>query len=158
MNIAFQLVSINARRIRSFEKRKAVFGWLMKQEADICFLQETYSTKEVERIWKHQWKGDMLFSHGFEHSRGVLILIKNTLEFELESAYHDSEGRFFLLKALVQDQKFIFLNIYAPNKTTEQIVFFDQIKHELDNVASNDDSKIILGGDFNVVLDPNLDG
>ena len=59
---------------------------------------------------------------------------------------------------LVQDQKFIFLNIYAPNKTPEKTVFFDQIKHQLDNAVSNDDSKIILGGDFNVVLDPNLDG
>ena len=76
MNITFKLVSLNARGIRSFEKCKVVFGWLMKQEADICFLQETYSTKEVERIWKHYWKGDMLFSHGSEHGRGVLILIK----------------------------------------------------------------------------------
>ena len=84
MNFAFKLVSLNARGIRSFEKRKAVFGWLMKREADICFLQETNSTKEVENIRKHQWEGDMFFSHGSEHSRGVLILIKNTLEFAPE--------------------------------------------------------------------------
>ena len=79
MNFAFKLVSVNARGIHSFEKRKAVFGWLMKQEADICFLQETYRTKEAENIWKQQWKGYMFFfSRGSEHSRGVLILIKIT--------------------------------------------------------------------------------
>ena len=49
-NLAFKLISLNARRIRSFEKRKAVFGWLLKQKADLFFLQETYSTKEVENI------------------------------------------------------------------------------------------------------------
>ena len=84
-NLAFKLISLNARGIRSFDERKAVFGWLLEQKVDLCFLQETYSTKEVENIWKKQWKGEMFFSHGSEHSRGVLILIKKSLEFELIS-------------------------------------------------------------------------
>jgi len=53
-NINFKLLSLNARGIRSFEKRKALFGWLMKDRADICFLQESYSASEVEKIWKSQ--------------------------------------------------------------------------------------------------------
>ena len=73
-NINFKLSSLNAREIRSFEKRKALFGWLMKNNADICFLQESYSTPEVENVWKSQWKGEMFFSHGTVHSKGVLIL------------------------------------------------------------------------------------
>ena len=74
-NISFKLFSLNARGIRTFEKRKAWFGWLMKNKSDICFLQESYCTPEVEKIWKSQWKGEMFFSHGMEHSKGVLILI-----------------------------------------------------------------------------------
>ena len=84
-NLVFKLISVNARGICSLEKWKVVFGWLSKQEVDICFLQETYSTKEVENIWKKQWKGKMFFLPGSEHSRGVLILIMNSLEFELVS-------------------------------------------------------------------------
>ena len=49
-NINFKLLSLNARGIRSFEKRKALYGWLMKDKSDICFLQESYSTPEVEKI------------------------------------------------------------------------------------------------------------
>ena len=51
-NINFQILSlpVNARGIHSFEKRKAVLKWLYKSHADICFLQETYSTTEVENI------------------------------------------------------------------------------------------------------------
>ena len=157
-NLAFKLISLNARGIRSFEKRKAVFGWLLKQKVDLCFLQETYSTKEVENVWKKQWKGEMFFSHGSEHSRGVLILIKNSLEFELISVRSDKEGRFIFLEAFVQDQKFLFVNIYAPNKSSEQTLFFDQIKDELDNSGIDDDCRIIIGGDFNVILNPDLDG
>ena len=69
-NIDFKLLSLNVRGIRSFEKRKSVFNWLCKSRADICFLQETYSTKEVEMMWKKQWKGDIFFSHGSFHEQG----------------------------------------------------------------------------------------
>ena len=157
-NLTFKLISLNARGVRSFEKRKAVFGWFFNQKVDLCFLQETYSTKEVENIWKKQWKGEMFFSHGSEHSRGVLILIKNSLEFELISVRADKEGRFIFLEAFVQDQKFLFVNIYAPNKLSEQTLFFDQIKDELDNSGIDEDCRIIMEWDFNVILDPDLDG
>ena len=62
-NINFKLLSLNARGIRSFDKRKTIFSWLCKSGADLCFLQETYSSKEVENIWRKQWKGDMFFSN-----------------------------------------------------------------------------------------------
>jgi len=80
----------------------------MKNSADICFLQELYSTPEVESVWKSQWKGEMFFSHGMVHSKGVLILIKNNLEFELKSSKIDKNGRFIFIEAKVQDYPFLF--------------------------------------------------
>ena len=127
----------------------------MKQKVDLCFLQETYSTKEVQNIWKKQWKVKMFFSLGLEHSRGVLILIKNSLEFELISVQFDKEGHFIFLEAFVQDQKFLFVNIYAPNKLSEQTLFLMKLRM---NWTTDDDCSIIMGEDFNVVLDPDLDG
>ena len=153
-NINFKLLSLNARGIRSFEKRKALFGWLMKDKSDICFLQESYSTPEVENIWKSQW----FFSHGTEHSKGVLILIKNSLEFELKTTEVDQNGRFIILEANVQDHLFLFVNLYAPNKTTEQSIFFEGISEELDNFSLAEDCNIVISGDFNVIFDPDLDG
>ena len=41
-------MSLNVRGIRSFGRRKSIFNWLLKSPADICFVQETYSTPEVE--------------------------------------------------------------------------------------------------------------
>ena len=46
MNFAFKLVSLNARGIRSFEKRKAVFGWLMKQELTFVFCKKRIAPKK----------------------------------------------------------------------------------------------------------------
>ena len=99
-----------------------------------------------------------LSQHILKQSRGVLILIKNGLEFELISERADKEGRYIFLEAFVQDQKFVFVNISAPNKLSEQTLFFDQIKDELDNSGIDEDCRIIMGWDFNVILDPDLDG
>ena len=54
-NVNFKLISLNARGIRDFQKRKAIFSWIKKQNADIAFLQETYSTPEIVDEWKFQW-------------------------------------------------------------------------------------------------------
>ena len=39
-NVDFSLLSLNARGIRTFEKRKAIFSWLLNSEADICFYKK----------------------------------------------------------------------------------------------------------------------
>ena len=43
LNLNFGFLSLIVRRIRSFDKRKALFHWCMKDKADIIFLQETYT-------------------------------------------------------------------------------------------------------------------
>ena len=63
-NLKLKTISLNVRGIRTFEKRKSIFNWLIKQNSDICFLQETYSTEETENLWKSQWPGEIYFAHG----------------------------------------------------------------------------------------------
>ena len=70
--VDLKLVSLNVRGIRSPAKRKALFCWLNERKYDIIFLQETYSTQDVESIWKTQWQGKLYFSDGFNHSRGQI--------------------------------------------------------------------------------------
>ena len=158
-NVNFGLLSLNARGIRTLEKRKALFHRLSKDKAEVVFLQETYSLPDVENVWKTQWKGDLYFAHGSEHSRGVLILVKERLNFELKSSCtHDKQGRYMILIGNVQEQPFAFVNIYAPNKTSEQFSFFQEIQTVLDSLNIEADCDIIIGGDFNVILDPEFDG
>lgn len=157
LNVQLKAVSLNCRGIRTFEKRKAIFNWLNKQKADVCFLQETYSTKEVENQWKKQWRGEMFFAHGTHHSRGVVILARNNLDFKLKSVQIDDDGRFIFLEVLIQDTLFLLMNIYAPNKISEQISFFRNVLKLIGERDNKENFKIILGGDFNLTLDKNLD-
>lgn len=87
----------------------------------------------------------MFFSHGTKHRKGVLILIRNSLEFELKTTKVDKNGCFIILEANVQDHPFVFVNLYAPN---EQSTSFQEIHEELDNFCLAEDNKIVIGGDF----------
>ena len=127
-NVDFKLLSLNVRGIRSSLKRKALFIWLTQQKADIIFLQETYSTIEREDIWNTQYNGKSFYSHGTNHSCGMMLLIKDDLEFEVKSSVLDTKGRYILIDATVQGSEFLLVNIYAPNKVQEQCEFFSGLE------------------------------
>ena len=99
----------------------------------------------------------MIFAHGSNRSCGVLVLVKNSLEFELKFTVADENGRYILLDVTVQGSNYIIGNVYAPNKIQEQCSFFDKLQHKLDNLVTGQNQRIIIGGDFNVVRDLDLD-
>ena len=107
----FKLLSLNVRRIRSPTKRKALSTWLNERRYDIIFLQETYSTVDVEDIWRTQWRGKLFFAHGSNHSCGVIILVRSDLDFNPRTISCDDEGRSLIIEAEVQGSPFLFVNI-----------------------------------------------
>ena len=156
-NVCFNVLSLNVRGIRDLNKRKSIFTWARNQKADIIFLQETYSTPDVFDSWKFQWLGDMYYSHGSNHSKGVLVLIRETLQFELKPVKKDSQGRFVIVEALVQDSPVLLINIYAPNNTHDAVDFYENLRTTLLESDYNQDYRFIMGGDFNVPLSLQLD-
>ena len=85
----------------------------------------------------------MFLSHGTGHSKGVLILVKDQLDFKLQSIKLDSQGRYILLEAMIQNSPFLLLNIYAPNKGSEQCVFFKTISEQLNSTFTLSDFSVI---------------
>ena len=156
-NVCFNALSLNVRGIRDLTKRKSIFTWVRNRKADVIFLQETYSTSEVIDSWKYQWPGDMYYSHGSNHSKGVLVLIRETLQFELKSVKKDNQGRFVIVEALVQECPVLLINIYAPNKTNEATDFYENLRSTLLESDYDQDYKIVMGGDFNAPLNLQLD-
>ena len=99
-NVDFKLTSLNVRGIRSATKRKALLLWLNKQKADIVFgryIQDRRSGASME----YAWKGKMFYSHGTNHSCGMLMLVRDDLEFKLNSLRTDDKGRSILIDATV---------------------------------------------------------
>ena len=149
-NADFSLLSLNARGIRTFEKQKAIFSWRLNSGADICFLQESYSTQEVENIWRKQWKGIKTCS---------FRTVRDNFDFQLvRSIKVYSQGRYVFLEVSIQDSPYFLLNIYAPNKCSEQCTFFKEISEILKAARTEQNYPIIVRGHFNVIPDPDLDG
>ena len=69
----------------------------------------------------------------------------------------DPNGRFIILEAMVQGTPVLFVNIYAPNKIHEQEALFKTSDRKLDDYDFDPNRKIIIGGDFNIFFDEDLD-
>ena len=131
---------------------KLLFSWLHKKSCNIIFLQETHSIEKDEQMWKNEWGGEILYSHGSNDSCGVSILIKNNCDITVLNWESRIQGRFLIAQILINDIEVELMNIYAPND--DDVNFITQIF----NVYSNSDPKnIVAGGDFNLVLDIKLD-
>ena len=62
------------------------------------------------------------------------------------------------LEVEIQDSPFVLLNVYSPNKCAEQCDFFSKSSEELKDFVTDEDKSVVIGGDFNVILDSDLDG
>ena len=113
---------LNVRRLNSSRKRRQVFRWLHLQRSDIIFLQETYTSTETIKRWEAEWGGKLAASHGTTHSKGVMILFKPNLNVIINKTLADKNGRSILAETLVDETKIVFVNIYAPNDPSQQII------------------------------------
>ena len=104
-----KILSLNARGIRDCDKRRSIFSFLKDQKAIFHFLQETYSDPNDELFWKRERGGNIIFSHGSHHSRGVGILIDPSVQ--------------NLINLIFQGLELSLCNIYAPNDHSDQLEF-----------------------------------
>ena len=113
---SLRLLSLNVKGISNFRKRRVVFTWCRKQKADVIFLQETHSTEEREKRWIKEWGSQICFSQGSSNSRRVAILLKRGIDIVLRKSFGDTCGRFIVLESKINDEEYILINVYAPNK------------------------------------------
>ena len=143
---------MNCRGLRDVIKRRAIFNYYRTRGNILC-LQETHSTISDELIWKAEWGGDAVFSHGESNARGVCILMPKgmTSQEDICNVKRDLEGRVIVIEVRQDMDTISLVNIYAPNKDTP--IFFDNLNRMLRVSAER---KIVVG-DFNLVMDSNVD-
>ena len=156
MAVVFKLVSLNVKGISNFKKRRTMFNWRRKRKADIIFLQETHSTIKTDTQWNNEWGAQILTCHGSSNARGVAILIKNGFHCTIHQKILDPLGRFITLKADIKDKTYVLINVYAPNKDKDLISFFNNLLAMLQRNLDTEDN-IIIGGDINSPLNPEID-
>ena len=68
------IVSLNTRGLRNDGKRRKIWRYLKRQKSDICMVQETHATDEIENIWSTEWGNKCIFANGDSNARGVGLL------------------------------------------------------------------------------------
>ena len=113
-------------------------------------MQETYSSVKDELIWRNEWGGEIFFSHGSQHSRGVCILIDRSVNEKVECIHRDSQGRILLISMTSAGMKVSLCNIYAPNNHSDQLLFIQELNNLL--IDKSELTSLVVGGDWNCTL------
>ena len=150
MNTLFATFNVNG--LNADAKRKTIFNYLKQKNFEIILLQETHSTEKVEKLWEMEWGNKIEWLHGTNRSKGLAILLKNNLNYDLIKTYQDPHGRFLFLEIKVKNSCLTIANIYGPN--VDDFDFFRNMFVKLNDFSKNE---ILMGEDFNVILNNDLD-
>ena len=149
---SMHVFSVNVRGIRSKKKRLQFFRLFKKLNYDIICIQESHITKEVAEQWRKEWAGELVYTEGTGHSAGQLILIRKGFDC-IVNLEHSSE-RILVVDVEINNHHVAIMNIYGPQPNIEKIHFLEQVSVALNKLQTPD---ILICGDFNVVLNNDLD-
>ena len=147
-----KICTYNVRGLGNKTKRENVFAWLKDKQYSICLLQETHSGEGTHRDWVKEWGKDAFFSGTSNNSEGVGILINPKLSFSIKRHSEIIIGRLHALELNIEERDTIILNLYGPN--TDSVNYFEILEKYL---KENEDKTFIIGGDFNTIIDTELD-
>lgn len=145
-------VTWNVKGMNNVIKRNKIFSHLRQQCTDIVFLQETHILNSDVIKLRRSWGGQVFHSSFNAKGRGTAILIRKGISFTSEKVISDSAGRFVIVAGRLLDKQVILVNIYAPNFDDSN--FFTKV---FTSIPPADDYALIIGGDFNCVLNTSLD-
>lgn len=141
------IASLNVNGARDSKKGAEIYEFVKQKHFDVVLLQETHSDIQNEVNWAMEWDGLSVLSHNNSLSAGVAILFSKKFtpfSYEVDEII---KGRILKIRAVVENQVFVFMCVYAPTATTDRIVFLDSLCLALQK-CTNDDI-LILGVDFN---------
>lgn len=144
------ICSLNVRGLRNKIKRKTLFYKFSKERYDIICLQETYITHNDIIQWELEWGGKIFYSTATNHSKGQVILVRKHFPYEVNCTL--STQRIVAIEVHLEENNLHIVNVYGPNAEDEKAAFFRDVY-----ICKENSNNEIICGDFNCVLDNNLD-
>ena len=147
-----KILSANCQGLGNFEKRKDIFKYFRNMKASIVCLQDTHFVSSNEKIIENQWGFKAYFSSFASNSRGVAVLLNNNFEHKVMGTRKDDNGNLLALDIQLDSKRLTLVTIYGPNHDSP--LFYENLKTVVEDIGNHD---VIIVGDFNTVLDPELD-
>ena len=146
------VMSLNANGLRNSVKRKTLFRKFKEKKFDIICIQESYVTDNLITLWKKEWGGELVCVEGTTRSKGQLILFRR--QFPHDWKVEHASDRLIIVKLVIGTSNVYVCNAYAPNVAHEAENFLSETADILNNIEYD---KLIVCGDFNTVMDNNMD-
>lgn len=144
--------TLNVNGLGNSTKRAEVLRWLRLKGEDIILLQETHCTPEIERAWHSDTGMKIFFNNGSSNALGTAILVLNK---DIKIVRHKVvvKGRLSFLEFELDKIPYCLTNVYAPN--SDDVEFLEQLTLEI--FGRERDDFLVLGGDWNAILNNSLD-
>lgn len=146
------IFSQNCQGLGNFQKRRDLFHYVKSKNYNIVCLQDVHIQRSMESYVKAEWGFDAYFSSFSSNKRGVMVLINSNFDQKVENIKTDPSGNFIILDMVIQGKKITLVNLYGPNEDNPQ--FYNNLQHE---VSEFDNEYVIMCGDWNLVLNPDVD-
>lgn len=152
-SLSLKCVSLNTKCLNVLEKRSQVLSTLTKQKAQFIFLQEThFCSDSIPKLTNNLYRTAIHSTNPSAKTKVASIPISKHAPFQLSDSLVDPEGRFVFIKGLYAAKPLTLANIYSPNE--HQVSLFRKIN---DLLLSFKEGMVLLGGDFNVPLNTDID-
>ena len=146
------MLSANCQGLRNNEKCHDVISYLKQKQPQIVCLQDTHWMEVDKNQIKHLWGNKIFICEGKRNLRGVAILLNSNFEYNVLSSDKDINGNYLGLFLKLLTMTVYLLTIYGPN--TDKPEFYQ----EIDGLLQKSDATCnIICGDFNLVLNPDMD-
>lgn len=144
-----RIATINARGLRSPERRSHFLGWCRNMALDIVLVQETNAqTQQDTNQWSSEWSGSSHWSTSTTQAEGLGILLSRKAA-ALPHSLTYSSPRLMVLEITIAELKFTIVNLYGPASGNKAPFVQGLLTRDWDP-----DHHHIVGGDFNLTLDP----
>ena len=150
---SFTVCSLNVNGIQDSLKRKDVFDYLRQLKYSIYFLQETHIKETSENFIRSAWGYNAWVAGCDTNKNGVAILFNNNFDYKVHNVRRDKNGQYIVMDIELLEKRLTLVNLYGPS-SGDLPMFFDKIREEVEEIGNH---YVILGGDWNVVLDMKTD-
>ncbi len=138
--------------LNSAVKRTRVLEYLHSKSISCALIQETHLKQSDVAHFQNKYYKLAAFSSAQNKTKGVLILVNRKLNLTIEHLGSDEKCRFVFIRCKIYNNRLALVAIYGPNETDS--AFLPQISKTL---LKEIDSPLVVGGDFNAVVNPALD-
>ena len=146
-----RIISLNINSLSDHLKQTAPVDWLKCMKVDVVCLQETHSpSHEFARKWFANSSYPVASSSLTSKSAGVAILVKDN--YKITKIIKDEDGHYVQAVVDFGEGQASFVSLYALNRNPARNTFLAPLTGLIDLSRPT-----FVAGDFNSVLDPQLD-